>query len=32
MLSIVTSYNIRVKELKQLLSMLKSENGKWVSK
>jgi len=29
MLSIVTSYNIRVKELKQLLSMLKSENGKW---
>jgi len=24
------SYNISVKELKQLLSMLKGESGKWV--
>ena len=31
MLSILTSYNITVKELKQLMSMLKGENGKWVS-
>ena len=30
MLSLLTSYNITVKELKQLLSMLKGENGSWV--
>nr|CAB3264214.1 neurobeachin [Phallusia mammillata] len=29
MLSLLMSYNISVKELKQLLSMLKGENGKW---
>jgi len=31
MLSLLASYNITVKELKLLLSMLKGENGKWVS-
>ena len=31
MLSLLASYNITVKELKQLLSMLKGERGKWVS-
>ena len=31
MLAILVSYNITVKELKQLLSMLKGECGRWVN-